>query len=230
MSTIKLLVAILVFTSVSAQVAHYPPTPSNLNNLTFVLNGFGSPGIFNSSVTPDKEYGIYNRCNTSAAAAVDASVSPSLDMSKITSHAQSTMSNIKLLVAILVSTSVSAQVVHYPPTPSNLNDLTFVLNGSGAPGIFTSSVTPEEEYGIYNWCNMPHVRTKEYKYVYSSLFQYNLESTAEILFAAESHPRTIPFNTWRSSNVTINAHHTRQTRFSRKISRGLVSVRVLCMQ
>jgi hypothetical protein len=71
-----------------------------------------------------------------------------------------------VLLAILVTTSVSAQVVHYPPTSSNLNNLTFVLNGSGAPGIFNSSVTPEEEYGIYNWCNMPHVRTQEYKCVY----------------------------------------------------------------
>ncbi|KAF8815519.1 phosphoglycerate mutase-like protein [Phlegmacium glaucopus] len=68
-----------------------------------------------------------------------------------------------LQVVAIVVTSTSAQVVHYPPTSSNLNNLTFVLNGSGAPGIFNSSVTPEKEYGIYNWCNMPHVRTKEYK-------------------------------------------------------------------
>ena len=66
------------------------------------------------------------------------------------------------------SARVSSQVVHYPPTSSNLNDLTFVLNGSGTPGIFDSSITPEKEYGIYNWCNMPHVRTQEYKCVMAS--------------------------------------------------------------
>ena len=133
------------------------------------------------------------------------------------------------VVAILVTSSVSAQVVHYPPTSSNLNNLTFVLNGSGAPGIFNSSVTPEKEYGIYNWCNMPHVRTQEYKCVTSSSSPFQGNKLLNFLLS-EPRPRTIPFNMWRSSNVTINAHHTRRTRFSRKISRGLVSVRVLCMQ
>ena len=136
------------------------------------------------------------------------------------------MLTIKFLVlAIILVTNVSAHVVHYPPTSSNLNNLTFVLNGSGAPGIFNSSTTPEKEYGIYNWCNMPHVRTQEYKCVTSSTPP---ETTCWNCFA-ESRPRTIPFNMWRSSNVTINAHHTRQTRFLRKISRGLVSVKVLCL-
>ncbi|KAL9709558.1 hypothetical protein Ac2012v2_007297 [Leucoagaricus gongylophorus] len=56
-----------------------------------------------------------------------------------------------------------ASVVHYPPSSTTINNLTFVLNGSGTPGIFNSSVTPDKEYGIYNWCNMPHVRQREYK-------------------------------------------------------------------
>lgn len=61
----------------------------------------------------------------------------------------------------------SGDPVHYPPASTNINNLTFVLNGSGAPGIFTSSNTPDSEYGIYNWCNMPHVRQREYKYAES---------------------------------------------------------------
>ncbi|KAF8154514.1 histidine phosphatase [Crassisporium funariophilum] len=65
-----------------------------------------------------------------------------------------------VLVAITV---VSADVVHYPPTASKTNDLTFALGGSGAPGIFSSSTTPDKDYGVYNWCNMPHVRNREYK-------------------------------------------------------------------
>ena len=85
---------------------------------------------------------------------------------KTTSHAMSTIRLLGLLI-ILVSTSASAKVVHYPPTSSNLNNLNFVLNGSGTPGIFNSSLTSEKEYGIYNWCNMPHVRSQEYKCVYS---------------------------------------------------------------
>jgi hypothetical protein len=133
------------------------------------------------------------------------------------------------LVAILVTTSVSAQVVYYPPTSTNINNLTFVLNGSGAPGIFNSSVTPENEYGIYNWCNMPHVRTQEYKCVTSTLSATSAELFCYLL-TSEHHPRTIPFNMLRLSNVIINALHTRQTRFSKKISRGLVSVTVLSMQ
>jgi hypothetical protein len=56
-------------------------------------------------------------------------------------------------------------VTHYAPSNNNINNLTFALSGTGAPGIFNSSNTPDAEYGIYNWCNMPHVRTREYKYV-----------------------------------------------------------------
>ncbi|KAJ3575475.1 hypothetical protein NP233_g1077 [Leucocoprinus birnbaumii] len=67
------------------------------------------------------------------------------------------------LILLLGIAGVSAGVVHYAPSSSNINNLTFALNGTGRPGIFNSSVTPDKEYGIYNWCNMPHVRTKEYK-------------------------------------------------------------------
>ncbi|TRM58993.1 histidine phosphatase superfamily [Schizophyllum amplum] len=38
--------------------------------------------------------------------------------------------------------------------------LEFVLNGSGAPGVYNSSQFAD--YGGYNWCNMPHVRATEY--------------------------------------------------------------------
>ncbi|KAF4621615.1 hypothetical protein D9613_012605 [Agrocybe pediades] len=58
---------------------------------------------------------------------------------------------------------VAGQVVHYPPVASNINNITFALSGNGAPGIFNSSTTPDAQYGTYNWCNMPHVRLREYK-------------------------------------------------------------------
>ncbi|KAF9044278.1 histidine phosphatase [Panaeolus papilionaceus] len=57
----------------------------------------------------------------------------------------------------------ASDVVHYPPISSNINNLTFVLGGSGAPGIYNSSSTDDVRYGMYNWCNMPHVRKREYK-------------------------------------------------------------------
>ncbi|KAI3329723.1 histidine acid phosphatase [Ustulina deusta] len=51
----------------------------------------------------------------------------------------------------------------YPPRNTSVNDLATALRGSGVYGfIFNSSHTPDEEYGVYNWCNMPHVRKSEY--------------------------------------------------------------------
>ncbi|KAF5672781.1 counting factor 60 [Fusarium heterosporum] len=52
----------------------------------------------------------------------------------------------------------------FPPSSNTVNDLDGALNGEGTYGfIFDSSHTPDEDYGIYNWCNMPHARKKEYK-------------------------------------------------------------------
>jgi hypothetical protein len=68
------------------------------------------------------------------------------------------------LVFLVSSVAIAeATVVYYPPAQSKINNLTFALNGTGAPGVFTSSTVPDDSYGEYNWCNMPHVRTREYK-------------------------------------------------------------------
>jgi hypothetical protein len=49
------------------------------------------------------------------------------------------------------------------PSESDINDLDKVINGKGVWGfIYNSSQTPDDKYGIYNWCNMPHVRKQEY--------------------------------------------------------------------
>ncbi|CAH0020442.1 unnamed protein product [Clonostachys rhizophaga] len=51
----------------------------------------------------------------------------------------------------------------YAPTGSKVNNLTEALHGTGTYGfIFNSSHTPDDQYGVYNWCNMPHVRKQEY--------------------------------------------------------------------
>jgi hypothetical protein len=49
------------------------------------------------------------------------------------------------------------------PAQTDINDLNHVINGKGVYGfIYDSSHTPDDKYGIYNWCNMPHVRRHEY--------------------------------------------------------------------
>ncbi|TFK36310.1 phosphoglycerate mutase-like protein [Crucibulum laeve] len=63
----------------------------------------------------------------------------------------------------LLAIAQAANPTHYPPSQSSINNFTVVLNGTGAPGIFNSSTSPDSVYGVYNWCNMPHVRKREYK-------------------------------------------------------------------
>ncbi|KAK0199777.1 phosphoglycerate mutase-like protein [Desarmillaria ectypa] len=58
----------------------------------------------------------------------------------------------------------AVNVTHYAPRSTNINNLTYAVNGTtDAPGIYNTSTTPDSEYGTYyNWCNMPHVRVREY--------------------------------------------------------------------
>lgn len=62
--------------------------------------------------------------------------------------------------------SVSAAQVDtkwYASRKNQVNDLETVPTASGVYGfIYNSSKTPDGQYGIYNWCNMPHVRRTEY--------------------------------------------------------------------
>jgi hypothetical protein len=60
--------------------------------------------------------------------------------------------------------STNADVEWHPPNATSINNLTTTINGAGTYGfIFNSSVIPDGDYGVYNFCNMPHVRRKEYK-------------------------------------------------------------------
>jgi hypothetical protein len=65
-----------------------------------------------------------------------------------------------------VAPAVVAQAVDidwYAPAKSDINNLDKVLSAKGVYGwIYDSSKTPDDKYGTYNWCNMPHVRSKEY--------------------------------------------------------------------
>lgn len=55
-------------------------------------------------------------------------------------------------------------IPHYPPSLVSSNDLTQVFNASAGTngGFYNSSSVSDELYGSYNYCNMPHVRSKEY--------------------------------------------------------------------
>ncbi|KAG6009829.1 hypothetical protein E4U21_001259 [Claviceps maximensis] len=51
----------------------------------------------------------------------------------------------------------------YAPAKGQVNDLGAAVSSQGIYGfIYNSSDTPDAEYGVYNWCNMPHVRPQEY--------------------------------------------------------------------
>lgn len=51
----------------------------------------------------------------------------------------------------------------HAPSKGDVNDLGKALHSEGVYGfIFDSSHTPDEKYGTYNYCNMPHVRRNEY--------------------------------------------------------------------
>ncbi|KAK2459977.1 hypothetical protein APHAL10511_007983 [Amanita phalloides] len=90
------------------------------------------------------------------------------------------------LVLVIALARSLAVVVHYPPNQTQLNNYTFALNGTGAPGIYNSSETPDNEYGIYNQCNMPHVRKREYKVLTE---QYTLQYVEVI----QRHHKRTPY-------------------------------------
>lgn len=60
-------------------------------------------------------------------------------------------------------TASTVDLSWHAPNATSINDLSQVVSGTGIYGfIYNSSTTPADEYGIYNWCNMPHVRATEY--------------------------------------------------------------------
>ncbi len=51
----------------------------------------------------------------------------------------------------------------HAPISTVINNLSKVVEGDNIYGwIYDSSTTDNSEYGVYNWCNMPHVRKTEY--------------------------------------------------------------------
>lgn len=78
-----------------------------------------------------------------------------------------TMSGIKSPLALLAllgaQQALAVDVPWHAPNATEINNLDKVLSSDGVYGfIFDSSQTSDKEYGKYNWCNMPHVRPREY--------------------------------------------------------------------
>ncbi|ORX37384.1 histidine phosphatase superfamily [Kockovaella imperatae] len=85
------------------------------------------------------------------------------------------------------ATATTFNVTHYPPANTSNTVLSEVIDGSGAPGIYNSSTTPAGEYGIYNWCAMPHVRKEEYQKVSS-------DYTLKYLEVIQRHNKRTPYS------------------------------------
>jgi hypothetical protein len=105
--------------------------------------------------------------------------------------------------------SVPVDLTWHPPNDTNINNLEYVVNGTGIDGfIFNSSTTPAStSYSTYNWCNMPHVRAKEYPLVSAEYTLEYVEIVCSDLFFA------IHFLTFARSTATTSGPHTRPTPF-----------------
>jgi hypothetical protein len=69
----------------------------------------------------------------------------------------------------------------HAPNATNINNLTQVIRGFDIYGwVYNNSQVPAAEYGIYNWCNMPHVRKTEYKVLST---EYKLQYVEVVSFA-----------------------------------------------
>jgi len=72
--------------------------------------------------------------------------------------------NLMAAVAAQHSNAATIDLSWYAPNATSINSLTQVMTSSGFYGwSYNNSQVPADEYGIYNWCNMPHVRKMEYK-------------------------------------------------------------------
>ena len=90
----------------------------------------------------------------------------------------------------------------YAPSENNANNLEGVLHGEGVWGfIYDTSQTPDESYGAYNWCNMPHVRKQEYVKPSEDFELQYVEVVSKLLVL-----RDIPA---RLFEIQIHRHHKR---------------------
>lgn len=68
-----------------------------------------------------------------------------------------------ILLGVILTTTLAVDNSWHPPDSSAINNFDSNLQSEGVFGfIFNASLTPDERYGQYNYCNMPHVRRTEY--------------------------------------------------------------------
>ncbi|KAK0704911.1 histidine phosphatase superfamily [Lasiosphaeris hirsuta] len=99
----------------------------------------------------------------------------------------------------------------HAPAQTQINNLTAVIGGEGVYGfIYNTSDTPADKYGVYNWCNMPHVRRTEYikpdkvyELVYVEVIHRHHKRTP---YAANSFP--VEPVTWPCTDEAIYHHGT----------------------
>ncbi|KJE05011.1 acid phosphatase [Cryptococcus gattii NT-10] len=87
-------------------------------------------------------------------------------------------------------------LIHYPPAKTSNTQLDQVLNGSGAPGIYSTSTTPDSRYGEYNCQKQEYkVPSKEYELEYVEVIQRH-------------HKRT-PYasNTFFKEDISVRPYH-----------------------
>lgn len=90
----------------------------------------------------------------------------------------------------------------HAPNLTAVNNLPRVIAGSGVYGfIYNSSVTPDSEYGRYNWGNMPHVRATEYK---KPPAEYKLQYVEVVSLVAFHRKFALT-----SDTLQIHRHHKR---------------------
>ena len=103
--------------------------------------------------------------------------------------------------------SPSVDLSWHPSPIEDVNSLSSVEKNSSIYGfIFNSSSEPVGvPYGTYNWCNMPHVRSQEYKKAPVAYKLEYVEVVKHVDFPKDSSAHALRFN------VTTNAHPTLQT-------------------
>ena len=119
--------------------------------------------------------------------------------------------------------SVSVDLTWHAPNATNINNLAYVVNGTGVNGaIFNSSITPvSTSYSTYNWCNMPHVRRQEYP---RAPQDYTLEYV-EIVSGCFPCSRQSPSLTSQRFTAIINEHLMQATPFRKNHTHGTVTTR-----
>lgn len=110
-----------------------------------------------------------------------------------------------LLTTLLpVAAHAAVKLSWHAPRQTDINNITAAFEGDGVYGfIYNTSDTPKEQYGTYNWCNMPHVRKTEYVRPSN---EYTLKYVEVVGHAASNCSMMEMLNICRSIDITSALH------------------------